>query len=120
MCAGQLQDIPKSAERAPSRCFYTFKADTAITCARLVGESFRSLSAEHCSGSSELIGLVLQSSGFAPHLACSCGFAEEVLIFFGQILLQHTCMGVTALSHHREFPRPPACLPACITPLHYS
>jgi hypothetical protein len=33
-----LQDIPKSAERAPSRCFYTFKADVASTCARLVGE----------------------------------------------------------------------------------
>jgi len=33
-----LQDIPKSAERAPSRCFYTFKADIGSICARLTSE----------------------------------------------------------------------------------
>jgi hypothetical protein len=35
-----VQDIPRSADRAPSRCFYTFKADTDSTYARLIGGWF--------------------------------------------------------------------------------
>lgn len=82
-----MQDVPRTADHAPSRTFYTFRANYEIAAARLAADLYRAAGNVHArlaaelGANKELLDLVdLVADGQAPRSALAAHEGELAVV----------------------------------------